>query len=379
MGKGLKIVGNWKARTPICQKPPAPKKGSSPFPVSYQRVCYGEEGCKKFADVPVISGNAVRSMIREKMNKAILQRLEPGTMDLDTLLAQCIGGAFSATARTKAEIHQTILDVRRRNLLIDLLGCATRQTGMIRGRISVHDALAECAETGFPGYPSAKDLLFTAGYSRKDDTEDFEIFSMLSPEGVEELAGQEETAEKTRKGRNGKAVSEEKSDEVGEPDGEGEKQAFLGQIYSVDAVASGTEFIQEIVADGLCDAQIGAIIAAFRDFAGWPVIGGMANKGFGKVDLAFRAVVTENGIQESWFDFSVEDGEFSLNNVGGVMKPDTYLAAWAAYLDSIHGTGDISIPACPEPTKTKGKGKTKPTPDADETGEGGREEASVTQ
>lgn len=66
------------------------------------------------------------------------------------------------------------------------------------------------------------------------------------------------------------------------PDEEKQAKASTQMRYTVQYMAKGTEFIQDIyIFDNANDLEIGALISAFSEWFKLPRLGGMANKGFG--------------------------------------------------------------------------------------------------
>jgi len=339
--KDVQFTGKWFAIDPIAQTPPTgenwvgPKPSVPMEPRSFPGAGLDAEGdVVGIVNIPVIPGNKVRGLIRNLVAAQMLKRIPQGTMDFDSLFAMVAGGVFSRTTLSIKERHEIIKDLRSRNLLLDLLACATSATGMMRGRLAVHNALVDCYETvdetKREGYARARQLVTNIPFARRDDMEDYDIMSMLSEAGIQEMEDQEEVAKKTTKANKAKKNGEE-AVEKDEP-----KEAQRPQISFTPAVASGTVWRQTIAGTDLLDAQIGAIISVFREFARWPYIGGFANKGFGRVDVDFVLKVRGS---DTLTEFGVKNGEFYVKN------GEQYLAAWGHYLDTkVTCIEDIRIP-----------------------------------
>ena len=368
--RNVEFTGVWKALSSIAQTPPGKEGSDSRFGVPTERVVWigkaieddGDGKDKKrvvgTVDVPIIPGNKIRGLMRDLIAAQILRKFKPGTTDFDTLFAMTAGGSYSSSALNAKDTHELVTAVRNKNLLLDLLACATRQTGMMRGRLAVHNALAQCYETveedAREEYPHHWQLMYNIPFARIDSMSDWEVFSLLSEEGLAEMERQSKVADKTteenkKKKKNGGDDNAEDNDEDVEGDDDKDKKEKVAQrrqINSTPAVAKGTEFVQRIRAWELLDAQIGAIVSVFREFQRRPYIGGYSNKGFGLVDVAFTARIKGDGGES--LEFGVKDGEFYQTGA------DRYLAAWEEYLSGITSPEDIRIPFVPvKPPKEK--------------------------
>lgn len=344
--KDVQFTGKWFAISPIAQTPPTGNTWTGPKPEvpmeprSFPGAGLDADGDDKrfvgIVNIPVIPGNKIRGLIRNLVAAQMLARIPQGTMDFESLFAMVAGGVFSKTKLSIKQRHEIMKDLRARNLLLDLLACATSATGMMRGRLAVHNALVDCYETvdemEREGYAHAWRLVTKVPFARKDDMEDYDILAMLSEAGHEQMAQQEKDADKTsaankaKKNGNGEAPEDEPE----------QKEAQRSQISYTAAIASGTVFRQTIAGTDLLDSQIGAIISVFREFARWPYIGGFANKGFGLVNVDFTLKVRGDNTLTR---FGVKDGKFFQEN------GEQYLAAWDKYLETkVTCLDDIRIP-----------------------------------
>lgn len=65
--------------------------------------------------------------------------------------------------------------------------------------------------------------------------------------------------------------------------------------YSVQYMAQGTEFVQDIyLFDNCIDEELGALFSAFIEWFKRPILGGMSNKGFGSFDAEVTSDVSDS-------------------------------------------------------------------------------------
>lgn len=380
----ISITGAWTAITPLAQTSPDGEKGTIPRqPCAYQYNGSdpARTGAIMTANIPCIPGNKVRGLMRGLIGAQIVEKFAPGTMDFDTLFAMLAGGSYTAPDGNMTRLHENVKLVRDRNLLLDLLACATKQTGMMKGRLAVHNALVRCRELDGDLFPLSMHLVESLPFARTDPFGDYDVFALLSEEGLMEMARHKKIAdETTAANKKAKAAAKSngagvKKDEVsatvesteaeesadalnGEDKGSGNgkkaKAAQRPQILSTPAVAAGAVFNQRIYGWDVTDAQIGAMISVFRLLSRRPYIGGFSNKGFGEieVELALRVFQGENTVGTA--RFGIKDRAFFAEGA------EKYLAAWEAYLASFTSPDDIRIPAAPEKDEDTGAPRKKP-------------------
>ena len=207
--------------------------------------------------VPVITGNSIRGQIRDCIAADLLDRLGcvVGKEAFHVLFS---GGNINGTMREDVEKARL---VRAHFPGVSLLGGGLGDM-ILSGKLIAGFAYPVCVETEFitgePGEFSWRNLIDEIEFTRTDDSKNDRV--ALFMDGAEE----ELTA-----------------------------KASTQMRFSVQYIAAGTEFVQDILfLDGVTDLEIGAFYAGVLKWFPRPRLGGMAAKGFG----LFDAVVGENDI-----------------------------------------------------------------------------------
>ena len=106
------------------------------------------------------------------------------------------------------------------------------------------------------------------------------------------------------------------------PEEEKQAKASTQMRYTVQYMAKGTEFIQDIyLFENVTDLELGALISSFAEWFKLPRLGGMANKGFG----FFNA--------ESNFGVNVFDGNVEISE-----KAQGYIDAYKDFISTEKST-----------------------------------------
>lgn len=198
-------------------------------------------------NIPVITGNAVRGVLRDNGARVLLDKM--GTkVNKEVFHIFFSGGNLNGTL--KEDIAKA-KSVRQHFPLISLLGGGLGDM-ILSGKIMVGNLYPLCEET----YEmldeeytdiSWKNLISEIEFTRTDDSKN----DMLSQYITD--------------------VTEDKK-----------AKASTQMRYSVQYMAVGTVFVQDIyISDSITELELGALYSAFKSWFATPVLGGMANKGFG--------------------------------------------------------------------------------------------------
>lgn len=198
--------------------------------------------------LPVITGNAIRGQLRDACAMHLLRILDNPKVDKDAFNVLFSGGNISCgmkddVAKAKA--------VRQHFPMISLLGSGLGDM-IMSGKLLCGFAYPVCQEsesiTGIESLISWHSLIDEMEFTRTDDGKNDKFSGYLLD------------------------ASEEKS-----------AKASTQMRYSVQYIAAGTEFVQDLIfLPGTTEVEMGAFYAGLREW--WfnvPRLGGMAGKGFG--------------------------------------------------------------------------------------------------
>lgn len=212
--------------------------------------------------LPIITANSVRGTLRDCSAKFLLDRLN---CKVDKEIFHILFSGGNLNGNVKMDVGKAKA-VREHLPMVSVFGGGLGDM-ILAGKMAVGNIYPICKEsydiTGLDSDISWKNLIEEIEYTRTDDGKNDVLVKYIeNPE-----------AEKTAK-------------------------ASTQMRYSVQYLAAGTELTQEIILyDNVTDLEIGALMAAFREWFSMPKLGGMANKGFGFFDAATN------------FGLSVEKGE----------------------------------------------------------------------
>lgn len=212
--------------------------------------------------LPIITANSVRGTLRDCSAKFLLDCLN---CKVDKEIFHILFSGGNLNGNVKMDVGKAKA-VREHLPMVSVFGGGLGDM-ILAGKMAVGNIYPICKEsydiTGLDSDISWKNLIEEIEYTRTDDGKNDVLVKYIeNPE-----------AEKTAK-------------------------ASTQMRYSVQYLAAGTELTQEIILyDNVTDLEIGALMAAFREWFAMPKLGGMANKGFGFFDA------------ETNFGLSVEKGE----------------------------------------------------------------------
>ena len=212
-------------------------------------------------EIPVITGNSVRGILRDKAADRLLnaygQRVSKEVFNVLYSGGNISGAAKNDVARARA--------VREAFPAVSLFG-AGLGTMMMAGMLQCGFLYPVCMETeditGIKSFVSWHDLMDDIEFTRMDDTKDDTRLHHI--EDIEASS-------------NAKASTQMR--------------------FNVQYMAPGTQFVQDIVLlDGITDMEEGCLYAAISDWFANPVLGGMSSKGFGRFNAESEDCMVRDGV-----------------------------------------------------------------------------------
>jgi len=230
------VEGRLKAVTPI-----AHSAGSDGISSSLRREPFiiGE----RVVQIPIISGNAIRGVLRRQGARFLLAQLLLEPNDLPPLAYHLlVDGGIIQEAVHIAPDPDFFRQVRSLLPHIDLFGGCVRQTP-ISGKLIVHPAIPICKETepvtGVKSKVRLEDLITEVMFTRRDDRE-------VASVGTVQMR------------------------------------------YLVECFAPGTEFVHSFIIKDDSPLLWGAFNAALSGWKGMPYIGGRSSAGLGRVEMTYE-------------------------------------------------------------------------------------------
>ena len=239
-------------------------------------------------EVPVISGNSIRGILRDRGMLQMLRLLGYGIdeatgairgLPLDSFYFLFSGGALTSTGARGLDIDEA----RRWRDLIPLVAIFGGAMGnqIMPGKVKVGKMLPICQETAhiLPERYAAQanasiwDCLQEEAYTRRDDEKSESLRQLLAPEQRLLL----EAAAKDKREKRGT------DDDVA-----GEKSTAQQMRYFVETIAAGTRLFWDVALDDVTPLEFEAFCATLAEFARWPYLGGKSGVGHGKVQIRFQ-------------------------------------------------------------------------------------------
>jgi CRISPR type IV-associated protein Csf2 len=239
-------------------------------------------------DVPIISGNSIRGILRDRGMLHMLRTLGYGvneeTGEVRGLSMAAFYFLFSGGALTKTGDRGLDVDEARRwRDLIPLVAIFGGAMGnqIMPGKCKIGKAIPICSETAHllperfvngNELKSIWDLCQEEAYTRRDDEKNEKLRQLIAPE-VRGLLEAKAAKEREKLGTS--------DDVAGET---GQKQQMR---YYVETLAAGTRLFWEVTLDDVTDLEFEAFAVCLAEFARWPYIGGKSGVGHGKVAIRF--------------------------------------------------------------------------------------------
>lgn len=241
-------------------------------------------------EIPVISGNSLRGVLRDRGMLHMLRTLGYGVNDetgeiagipLPAFYFLFSGGALTRDGGRGLDVDEA----RRWRRTLPLVGVFGGAMGnqILPGRLKVDKLLPVCAETAHliperflsdAPLSSIWDYCQIEAYTRKDDEKDDRIRYLIEP-------GQRALLEAEATQRRVHAAERPDEDAAGAT---GQKQQMR---YYVETLAAGARFFWSVALDDVSPVEFEAFCVALAEFGRFPYIGGKSNVGHGKVAVAF--------------------------------------------------------------------------------------------
>jgi len=242
-------------------------------------------------EVPIISGNSLRGILRDRGMLHMLRCLGYGVDDetgevvglsLPAFYFLFSGGALTSKGGRGLDVDEA----RRWRDLIPLVALFGGAMGnqIMPGKAKIGKAIPICEETahllperfvaGGNGrqVESVWEYCQEEAYTRRDDEKNERLRQLIAPETRGLLEAK--AAEKREQKRSG-------DDMAGDT---GQKQQMR---YFVETLAAGTRLFWDITLDDVNDLEFEAFCVVLAEFARFPYIGGKSGVGHGKVAIHF--------------------------------------------------------------------------------------------
>lgn len=238
-------------------------------------------------DVPIISGNAMRGVLRDRGMLHMLKKLGYGVnepeqtvkgLSLPAFYFLFSGGALSKTGGTGLDVDNA-RKWREAIPLVSIFGGAMGNQ-IMPGKLKMGKLMPICAETAhlLPERVMTKkeksvwDYCQQEAYTRRDDEKNDNLRPLLDAP-VRLLLGAEAAGKRAKAGT---------KDDITEKTGQSQQMR-----YFVETFGAGTRFFWEIVLDDITELEFDAFCVVLAEFGRFPYIGGKSNVGHGKIAVQF--------------------------------------------------------------------------------------------
>ena len=239
-------------------------------------------------EIPVISGNGLRGLLRDRGMLHMCRALGYGVdgdsgvvrgLSLPAFYFLFSGGALTSDAGRGLDVDRA----RSLRALIPLVGVFGGALGnmIMPGKVKIHKMIPICTETAHllpekfgPNGRSQSiwEHLQEEMYTRKDDEKNEHFRQLVEPEARKLL----ETKARVKKAKQ----------EEGKPQSDtGQHQQMM---YYVETFAAGTEFYWKIVLDDVTDVEFESFLVTLAEFSKRPYVGGKSAVGLGEVAVRFE-------------------------------------------------------------------------------------------
>lgn len=228
----------------------------------------------KVERVPVISGNSIRGILRDKGMFSMLKMLGYGIneengkvngLSLQAFYFLFSGGSLVSTGDSGLDIKY-FREMRDLIPLIGLFGGAAGNA-IMPGKMKIGKLIPICKETSHlvpeKFQPETVESIWeycqTEMFTRRDDEKNDKVRLMIAGKQLSE---------------NGEALPEEKKS--------GTPQQMM---YNVETIAAGTQFFWRIVLEDVTDVEFEAFLSTLIEFSKAPNIGGKSGTGHGEIAI----------------------------------------------------------------------------------------------
>ena len=238
-------------------------------------------------EIPIISGNALRGILRDRGMLHMLRELGYGIDDesgnVQGLSLAAFYFLFSGGALTKSAGRGLDIDQARRwRELIPLVALFGGAMGnqIMPGKLKIGKAIPICRETmhilperyAVDGLQSVWDFCQEEAYTRRDDEKNENLRPLIAAP-VRQLLEAKYREEREKRGTKQDVVKET-----------GQKQQMR---YFVETLAAGTPLFWDLALDDATDVEFEAFAVTLAEFGRLPYIGGKSGVGHGKVSIQF--------------------------------------------------------------------------------------------
>ncbi len=240
-------------------------------------------------EVPVISGNSLRGILRDRGMLHMLRCLGYGVneetgevrgLSLAAFYFLFSGGALESAGGQRGLDIDEARKWRETIPLVSLFGGAMGNQ-IMPGKLKVEKALPICRETahlipprflGGKAQESIWEMTQEESYTRRDDEKNEPLRQLLTPET--RLLLEEKAAGKREKAKSG----DNQDVDIGQ---------HQQMRYFVETLAAGTQLFWGLTLDDVSDLELEAACACLSEFSRLPYIGGKSGVGHGKVAIHF--------------------------------------------------------------------------------------------
>jgi CRISPR type IV-associated protein Csf2 len=240
----------------------------------------------RIEEVPTISGNGMRGLLRDKgmlhfvraLGYGIEQDGEVKGLSLPAFHFLFSGGSLTSSGGKAIDIEGA-RDVRRLIPLVSVFGGAMGNA-ILPGKLKVNKAIPICTETAhllperyttIRTLGSCWDLTQEEMYTRKDDAKNLHLRGVLDA-GTQKLIEQADAANRAKT-------------EAGEP-----LEANRGSqqmMYFIETFAAGTLFHWRLILEDPSDLEFEALLCCLAEFQKSPFAGGKSGTGMGEMRCNF--------------------------------------------------------------------------------------------
>jgi hypothetical protein len=224
--------------------------------------------------VPVISGNAIRGILRDRGMFSMLRMLGYGVKEengqvsglpLQSFYFLFSGGALVSTGSEGLDLKY-FREMRETIPLIGLFGGAAGNA-IMPGKLKIGKLIPICNETKHllperfvpETVESIWEYCQTEMYTRRDDEKNDRVRLMIAGKQIGEKAESTDAIEK--------------------------KAAPQQMMYNIETIAAGTMFFWKIVLEDVTDIEFEAFLSTLIEFSKSPNIGGKGGVGHGEISI----------------------------------------------------------------------------------------------
>ncbi len=227
----------------------------------------------KVARVPVVSGNAIRGILRDRGMLSMLRQLGYGVSEengkvtglpLSAFYFLFSGGALTSTGDGHIDIEH-FRNMRETIPLISLFGGAAGNT-IMPGKLKIGKLIPICTETAHliperflpENIQTVWEYCQTEMYTRRDDEKNDRVRMLISRPEL------------------GDGVSNSVPAKPASPQ---------QMKYDVETIAAGTQFFWKITLEDVSDVEFEAFLATVLEFSKSPNVGGKSAVGHGEISI----------------------------------------------------------------------------------------------